>query len=293
MNDPVSSFRIPSPRVGGEKDLRLARRTRRAGYVVAAAVMVMVFQFAAPSFAHDFWIEPSTFRPQTGTSLLIGLRVGQELVGDPVARDWAMIERFIVRDGEGERAVAGLEGRDPAGFLAVEHPGLAIIGYRSRPKFLEMTAEKFEQYLKDEGLESVIAARKRSGDSAKSSKEIFSRCAKALIHPEGGGAGTRFDAPLAFRYEIVPKTNPYQMKSDAMQVVVLYEGKPLPNALVIAMHQQDPALRLRLRSDAKGRVTFHLPRHGMWLIKSVQMVPAPAGSNADWESLWASLTFEM
>jgi hypothetical protein len=30
----------------------------------------------------------------------------------------------------------------------------------------------------------------------------------------------------------------------------------------------------------------------MWMIKAVHMVPAPAGTGADWESVWASLTFE-
>jgi len=30
----------------------------------------------------------------------------------------------------------------------------------------------------------------------------------------------------------------------------------------------------------------------MWLVKAVHMVPAPAGSDADWRSFWASLTFE-
>lgn len=247
---------------------------------------------ASSAGAHDFWIEPSTFRPQVGTRMTASLRVGMEFIGDPVGRDSSSIERFVVRDGAGERDIAGLEGRDPAGYPQVEASGIAIIGYRSRPKPLELPADKFEAYLKDEGLESIIASRARSGDSLKPSKEIYSRCAKAILLVEGGGAGTRFDVPLGFRYEIVPQTNPYQTKDDELRVVVLYEGKPLQNALVVAMHQQDSSLRLRERSDRKGRVTFHLPKRGVWLIKSVQMVPAPAGSNADWESLWASLTFE-
>jgi hypothetical protein len=31
----------------------------------------------------------------------------------------------------------------------------------------------------------------------------------------------------------------------------------------------------------------------MWLIKAVHMIPAPSGANADWESFWASVTFEL
>jgi hypothetical protein len=40
-------------------------------------------------------------------------------------------------------------------------------------------------------------------------------------------------------------------------------------------------------------VRFRLRPGGMWLVKAVHMVPAPAGANADWASFWASLTFEM
>lgn len=255
---------------------------------------LIVALIAGSAFAHDFWIEPSTFRPKVGTSLTAGLRVGMEFIGDPVPRDSSMIERFVVRDLAGERDIPGLERQDPAGYVRVDSAGIAIIGYRSRPKYLEMQADKFEQYLRDEGLESIITSRARRGDSLKPSKEIFSRCAKALVLADGGGSerGARVNTPLGFRYEIVPRTNPYQMKGDEMGVVVLYDGKPLSNALVVAMNKEDSSLRFRLRSDAKGRVTFHLPKHGIWLIKSVQMIPAPAGSNADWESLWASLTFE-
>ena len=32
---------------------------------------------------------------------------------------------------------------------------------------------------------------------------------------------------------------------------------------------------------------------GVWLVKAVHMVPLPKGQDADWESFWASLTFEL
>lgn len=72
---------------------------------------------------------------------------------------------------------------------------------------------------------------------------------------------------------------------------LLYEGKPLPGALVVAINHADRLKKLAARSDKTGRVRLDLPT-GIWLVKAVHMVPAPAGSGADWESLWASLTFE-
>ena len=78
-----------------------------------------------------------------------------------------------------------------------------------------------------------------------------------------------------------------------MRFRVLYEGKPLASALVKAIALDEPDSTLALRSGADGRVSFRLPRKGIWLVKVVHMVPAPKETGADWESLWASLTFEV
>ncbi len=76
-------------------------------------------------------------------------------------------------------------------------------------------------------------------------------------------------------------------------MTLTYEGRPLPGGLVVAMNRSTPAAKLSARTDAKGRVTFRLPQPGVWLVKSVHMVPAPAGTNAEWASYWASLTFQL
>jgi uncharacterized GH25 family protein len=57
--------------------------------------------------------------------------------------------------------------------------------------------------------------------------------------------------------------------------------------------QAEPAKKASARTDAKGRVTLKLPRGGFWLVKAVHMEEAPKTSGFEWESWWASLTFEM
>ena len=78
-----------------------------------------------------------------------------------------------------------------------------------------------------------------------------------------------------------------------LPVRLTYENRPLAGALVVAMNRLNPAEKLTARTDADGRVRFRLRPGGMWLIKAVHMVPAPAGAHAEWASFWASLTFEM
>jgi uncharacterized GH25 family protein len=80
---------------------------------------------------------------------------------------------------------------------------------------------------------------------------------------------------------------------DSLPVELTYKGTPLAGALVVAFNQRSPYHKLRVRSDQNGRATFTIEEPGPWMVKAVHMVPAAAGTNADWESYWASLTFEM
>ena len=251
--------------------------------------------FAAPLLAHDFWIEPTTFRPEVGSIVGLSLRVGQGFRGDPVPLMPDKIVKFVTVSPAGaETPVGGIPGRDPAGRARVTEQGFLVAGYRSSPSSLELPADKFEAYLKDEGLESVSAVRARRGDSGKPSKEVFSRCAKALL--DVGGAGTEgFDRALGLRLELIPGKSPKKLPPNgggSIPVRLVYEGKALAGALVVAMNHDDPEKRLSARTDKSGGVLFALPRGGVWLVKAVHMVPAPAESGADWESLWASLTFQ-
>ena len=74
---------------------------------------------------------------------------------------------------------------------------------------------------------------------------------------------------------------------------LLYEGKPLANALVTATLLGTAASDLHARTDQHGRATFSLQSAGPWRIDAVHMIKAADAVPADWESLWASLAFEL
>jgi uncharacterized GH25 family protein len=90
--------------------------------------------------------------------------------------------------------------------------------------------------------------------------------------------------------ELVAETDPY--RTHALRLRLLYEGKPLAGALVVVFNKAEPLAKLKARTDDNGRVEFTLPRSGIWLVTSVHMIPASFFSGYDWQSLWASLTFE-
>ena len=247
----------------------------------------------APLFAHDMWIEPTTFAPAVGEIVGAKLRVGQDFLGDPLPRDPALINQFVVEDAEGRKPLIGRAGVDPAGFLRVTAPGLMVVGYFSNPSPVELTPEKFNQYLKDEGLDAIAALRARRNETNAKAHELFLRCAKSLVL-SGSPGKTQTDRRLGFILELVAERNPYAIRpGEELPVRLTYQSRPLAGALVVAMNRLNLSEKLSARTDSDGRVRFRMRSGGMWMIKAVHMIPAPANTNAEWNSFWASLTFEL
>jgi uncharacterized GH25 family protein len=265
----------------------LTRATRAAlAFVFSCGVALSV-----PLTAHDFWIEPSTFEPPVDSVVRIGLRVGPGFDAEPVVRDSQAIDAFFVAGPNGRQEVIGRDGFNPAGLFRVSAPGTLVVGYRSKPSPLKLDAAAFEKYLKEEGLERIIETRARSGRSAADGVEIFSRSVKSLLLA-GNGPRDGHDRVLGLTLELVPERHPASLAADRrMPVRLLYQGAPLQGALVVALSQVNKP-SLQARTDRHGRVAFPLSS-GVWMIKAVHMVPAKAGSGAEWESLWSSLTFKV
>src|SRR3954447_22760773 len=117
--------------------------------MITKSLMMFIALSGVPLLAHDMWIEPTTFLPETGQIVGVKLRVGQDLLGDPLPRVAALVNQFVFEDAEGRKPIVGREGSDPAGYVRVAAPGLLVLGYRSNPSAVELPAEKFNQYLKD------------------------------------------------------------------------------------------------------------------------------------------------
>src|SRR5262245_44045859 len=117
-----------------------------------------LFLVVSSASAHDFWLEPATFHPMSGRPVAIRL-----LVGDGFAResersfDRAATIRFQAR--RGVRTVAllasGREGKSPFVEVSFEHPGQHWLGLERSRKTIRLEAEKFNDYLVEEGLDRI------------------------------------------------------------------------------------------------------------------------------------------
>ena len=102
------------------------------------------------------------------------------------------------------------------------------------------------------------------------------------------------EGPLGFTLELVPRRSPAALHPGGeLPVLLLFRGKPIANVLVVAMSRDDPEKAVSARTDAKGLVTLRIAHTGFWLVKAVHMEAAPPDAEVDWESWWASLTFDL
>ena len=260
---------------------------------IALEAVLGVLGLAARAAGHDFWIEPSTFRPVPGAEVFVSLRVGQDFRGDPVPRKTALISRFALVSDAGDAQIDGLPGADPAGSFLAPAAGPVWIAYRSGRTPITLEAERFEKYLSEEGLEHVSKERARRGESGKPGREVYSRSVKSLlVSGEAPAGASGFGRALGLTLEILLDADPRRAVPGRLPIRILREGGPAEGLLVVAMNQASPDRKIRARTDGRGAATLDLPDGGVWLVKAVQMGPAPAGVDADWESVWTSLTFE-
>jgi hypothetical protein len=262
--------------------------TRTASAIVA--VFLLTISRAAVE-AHDMWIEPTTFHPQGGQIVGMRLRVGQDLLGDPLPRDGQLLREFVVEDAEGRKPVVGRDGSDPAGFVRAATNGLVVVGYHSLPSSVDLTPEKFTQYVREEGLEDVARWRAARGVENRGGRDSYTRCAKSLLMA-GEPSDAQHDRALGLPLELVAQSNPYALREGTpLRVRLTYLQRALAGTLVVAVNKRHPQEKLSARTDRNGLVSLPVTPGGTWLIKAVHMVPAAAGVDADWSSYWASLTF--
>jgi uncharacterized GH25 family protein len=241
--------------------------------------------------AHDMWIEPSSFSPVPGQAVALRLRVGQDLNGEPLALAAGLANRFVFQDAAASKPIVARLRADTAGLVRVARPGLQIVGYFSNPSVVDLPAQTFNAYLAEEGLDEIAVRRRQRNEGDAAARELYSRCAKTLMLA-GPPDEAQQDVRLGFPLELVAERNPYALSAgEELPVRLTYEDKPLAGALVVAQNTLDPRTKQAARSDADGRVRFRVGDGGMWLVKTVHMVAAPADSGAHWASYWASLTF--
>lgn len=252
---------------------------------------------ASIAHAHEFWMAPDRFSPPAKAPVELSLWVGENFTGDPVGFGQPLVAALRWHNQHGNtdltpRLPPNLEQSSVA--LSFERPGTQLIALDTQPFTIELPADKFTAYLREEGLERVIAQREASGQANAPGRERYRRHVKTLLRV-GGKADATYGVRTGQTLEIVPLVHPQQLKrGSALTLEILFKGMPLQGALVKVWNHRGQQLNvLRTRTDAAGRSTTTLPWGGVWMVSVVHMVPSTDHQGSDWDSHWGNLTFEL
>ena len=245
--------------------------------------------------AHDYWLDPETFTPAAGRLVPFRLLVGDDLqVETEKTFEKMKLVRFQALSVSGKRDLigSGIEDRTPFVKLAFDKGGTYWIGLERELARIELKAEKFNEYLTEEGLDKVMEQRRLAKEETKPGRERYRRYLKCLLTC-GGKCDDSWKKTFDHRLEIVPLANPSTIKAGGSHKVrVLFEGKPLPGVTLFALHREaGKLLKQKLTTGMDGTAEVKITFAGRWLVRMVHMRRCADRDEADWESFWTSLSF--
>ncbi|MES2005653.1 MAG: DUF4198 domain-containing protein [Bacteroidota bacterium] len=262
-----------------------------------AVVALSVF-----AIAHEFWLLPQKFFYTIRETAIIRFKVGEHFLGENWKGSRENIQQLLYYPPSGE-VIDMSAGLSPSQGDSVRIPlkeeGTHMLVFNSTNLSINLEPEKFNASLKEEGLDQAMAYRKLQKEENKTVTEHYQRSVKTIFQV-GGQLSDLVTRPTSLPLDIVPLENPYSIpdlyKTSALKVSfrVFFKNHPLDNALVKIWYQEKGrgVTMDSLRTSKRGTITTE--RHpGPFMLSCVYMdhtlLP---GRETEWQSYWASLSFE-
>ena len=259
-------------------------------------VVLLSISVASALFAHDLYLLPGLFHVSKGKKLKVAFHNGDAFPESEVA---PKIDRLLEAQVSGKSGSAPMEnlhiaGKETFGEVKIPGTGTFLVSVRTVPNFIELAPDKFLEYLKEEGLAEVIDWRTQHAESGKPGRERYTKFAKSLIR--SGTPDDYFQHSLGFPIEIIPLSDPSFIRAGgSLPVRVMFRGKPAAGLQIEsawALGTQKKTVIVG-RTGADGSIVVPIAQEGKWRLHTLKMERCAEPAVADWESSWASLTFEI
>ena len=261
----------------------------------ASLLSVLLLSVCRPATGHDYWIQPDTFAPAPDKSVAVRVFVGDHFKSEgerPFQKKPTVRFQLLSANQTVDLAALGREDKTPMAEITCPRAGSYWIALERGPHFIKLDADKFNHYLTEEGLRAVLEQRRQAKEDRLPGRERYRRYLKCLLRAGGKGDET-WKKVLGHKLEIVPLADPGAVRpGGTLKVRVLFEGKPLANAALFALHKQaDKVSEQKLTTAADGTAKVAVRGRGVWLLRLVHMRRCADCPGADWESFWSALTF--
>ncbi len=259
---------------------------------------ILILLFSLSAFAHEYWFEPDKFFLSPKESTAVHLFVGEALNHDEERvyqlSKTTVFQLLSVGNSLDLKTTVKDEALPIYNFSA-EKAGNYLFALERNWSYIKLSPKDFEDYLREDGMEYIIAERAKLGESQKEGSERYSRFLKTLLQV-GAEKDATFKKKAGLMLEIVPLENPYSKKiGDNLKFQILFGGKPLKDKTVFADNKDGAEIsNQKLKTDRKGKISVKLDRQGVWLVRLVFMQRCQTDcAEADWESFWGAFSFGM
>lgn len=257
--------------------------------IVYFLLSVLSLSFSPPP---ECWLESKKFRYAVGDEAKIDFMMAENFE----AGEWTAPKNHAIRIEQfyltGEKdLMPSVVATDKGVSLKLVQEGTHVISMTSNQIDQTWSADKFASYLSDQSLDEVRAVRMKTNSVNATATTAETRFAKILVQA-GAKSDKTFQQVTGVGLEIIPKTNPYNMKTgDYMECTVLLEGKPLPHILIKTWSRLNHTVFLQdIYTENDGTIKFPISTKGTWMVSTLRLTPVDS-KGLKWKSWASSLVF--
>ncbi len=247
-------------------------------------------------FSHEFWLHPTKFIYQPGELITIKLLVGENYEGENWSGTSKSIENLQLHFPGTTDELSQKIGETPGDSLqfSIYEEGTCLLSYHSTNKFIELEAEKFNEYLKEDGLQNATDYRLAHHETDSVGREYYQRSVKTIFQV-GTKKTSLYKKQTSLPLDIIPLQNPYELtkgSSSTLTVKVLFQKKILTNQLVVVWHRLNgKTIKEEYKTNESGQLSFTVSSDGRWMVSTVKMERITNDSKVQWQSYWGSCTW--
>ncbi|MEL6303670.1 MAG: DUF4198 domain-containing protein [Bacteroidota bacterium] len=190
--------------------------------------------------SHDLYLKLETYLLQPNQQATLSLYNGTfEKSENIITRDRMLDASFVALGKRASIETNAWQDQDSTITQLTFNTGEAgtyVAGVSTKARNIELTADKFNDYLEHDGVLDMLKARKENNLLDQDAIESYQKHVKA-IYQVGDTKTDDWKTVLGYPIEFIPQANPYEKYSgDSLTVKLLLDGKPLSNQLVYADH---------------------------------------------------------
>lgn len=248
--------------------------------------------------AHDFWLVPNAFSVAPAQEISVR---GQTSSAFPTSESAVTVDRITsarVIGATDEEMITALSTNEQS--LLLRHhprtPGQKLVAVAVGWRHVKETADSFRKYLVAEGADQALKHYEQAGTLPTAPMvRRYAKYAKTIV--EVGNGPPAYHRVVGHPLEFVPLNDPTETRAGSdLRVRLMFNGAPLARARFHAgIAPTNGAARredLDLLTDDNGAAVVSLGASGLWNVRTIHVVPAPRGADADWEVHWATFVFE-